>query len=100
MQIYALGFVSVYDQILDGLPTEERASIFKAYLGALGDDAAKFRSDAEMMEQQAQGLGSAEGLSPSDSGNELQKALAQVGTASLIQVSQECLLVVGAQLRL
>jgi hypothetical protein len=75
-QVFALGFVSVYDQIMEGMPAEERAKIFKAYLASLGEDAGKFRADAERMEQQAAASG--DSLTPSDSGNDVQKCLARV----------------------
>jgi len=75
-EVFALGFVSVYDQIMEGMPAEERAKIFKAYLASLGEDAGKFRADAERMEQQAAASG--DSLTPSDSGNDVQKCLARV----------------------
>ena len=74
--MFALGFVSVYDQIMEGMPSEERAKIFAAYLSSLGEDAAKYRADAERMEQQAAASG--DSLTPSDSGNDVQKCLARV----------------------
>lgn len=42
-QVYALGFVSVFDQILDGFDGAEKEKIFKAYINALGEDPAKYR---------------------------------------------------------
>lgn len=41
--MYALGFVSVFDQILDGFDSPEKDKIFKAYINALGEDPAKYR---------------------------------------------------------
>jgi hypothetical protein len=42
-QVYALGFVSVFDQILDGFDVGERDKIFSAYVQSLGEDAAQYR---------------------------------------------------------
>jgi hypothetical protein len=33
-QVYALGFVSVFDQIMDAMPAQERSEVFSAYLKA------------------------------------------------------------------
>jgi hypothetical protein len=75
LQIYALGFVSVYDQILEALPSDERDKIFTAYLAALGEDAAKYRRDANKLEQQASALSGPDALTPDNSGSELQVRL-------------------------
>lgn len=42
-QVYALGFVSVFDQILDGFEAAEKDKIFTAYVRALGEDPAQYR---------------------------------------------------------
>lgn len=42
-QVYALGFVSVFDQILDGFDAGEKDKIFTAYVRALGEDPAQYR---------------------------------------------------------
>ncbi|GFH13535.1 protein THYLAKOID FORMATION 1, chloroplastic, partial [Haematococcus lacustris] len=76
-EVMALGFVSVYDQIMESLPEEERGAIFAAYVGALNEDAAKFREDASKMEQQASALPGPDALTPDASGTDLQKALAR-----------------------
>lgn len=42
--VFALGFVTVYDQLMDGYPSEEaRDAIFKAYVEALNEDPAQYR---------------------------------------------------------
>lgn len=46
LQILALGFVSVFDQIMEGLDEGERAKVWNAYVGALGEDPSKFRVSA------------------------------------------------------
>ena len=75
--IIGLGFVSVFDQVTDGMDSAEQPAIFKAYIEALGEDVAQYRSDAEKMCELASSS-SAEDLKPDASGNELQKALAKV----------------------
>jgi len=80
--IYALGFVSVFDQILESLNADERKKIFAAYLGALGEQADQFRNDASTMEQIAGSLSGPDALTPDASGSELQKALAKVADRS------------------
>ncbi len=72
LQVYALGFVSVYDQIMEALPAVEREKIFNAYLAALSEDAGRFRRDATALEQQASALPGPEALTPDASGSELQ----------------------------
>ncbi len=42
-QVYALGFVSVFDQILDGFDAEEKEKLFAAYVRSLDEDPAQFR---------------------------------------------------------
>jgi hypothetical protein len=72
MQVYALGFVSVFDQILDALPADERDNIFNSYLKALNQDPARFRKDAEALEAEAGDLSGPEALTPDASGSKLQ----------------------------
>ena len=49
-QVAALGFVSVFDQIMEGLPGEEQKAVLDAFAGALQEDSAKYRRDAEELE--------------------------------------------------
>uniref|UniRef100_K3ZWI7 Protein THYLAKOID FORMATION1, chloroplastic n=1 Tax=Setaria italica TaxID=4555 RepID=K3ZWI7_SETIT len=52
--VFALGFVTVYDQLMDGYPSnEDRDSIFKAYITALNEDPDQYRADAQKMEEWA-----------------------------------------------
>lgn len=84
-EVMALGFVSVYDQVLDGLPEEERNAIFQAYIGALGENAEQYRSDAAKLEKLAAELAAgpgAAGLAADASGSEVQQVLARVAAAS------------------
>ena len=41
--MFALGFVSVFDQILEGLPEPITQEVFKAYVDALQEDPQQFR---------------------------------------------------------
>eukprot|EP00271_Cylindrocystis_brebissonii_P014735 TRINITY_DN36220_c0_g1_i1.p1 TRINITY_DN36220_c0_g1~~TRINITY_DN36220_c0_g1_i1.p1 ORF type:complete len:344 (-),score=67.02 TRINITY_DN36220_c0_g1_i1:623-1552(-) len=48
--VFALGFVSVYDQLLDGYPNEpDKEAIFKAYIEALKEDPETYRRDAAQL---------------------------------------------------
>ncbi|XP_073016259.1 protein THYLAKOID FORMATION1, chloroplastic-like [Primulina eburnea] len=52
--VFALGFVTVYDQLMDGYPSDEdRDAIFKAYVEALKEDPAQYRADAVKIEEWA-----------------------------------------------
>ncbi|XP_073143423.1 protein THYLAKOID FORMATION1, chloroplastic [Henckelia pumila] len=52
--VFALGFVTVYDQLMDGYPSDEdRDAIFKAYIEALKEDPAQYRADAVKLEEWA-----------------------------------------------
>ncbi|KAI8472366.1 MAG: photosystem II biogenesis protein Psp29 [Monoraphidium minutum] len=75
-EVYALGFVSVFDQVLDGLDPAERAAMFDAYVTALGEDPATYRADAERLAADAAALGGAAALAPDAAGGAAQRALA------------------------
>ncbi|KAM3395487.1 protein THYLAKOID FORMATION1, chloroplastic [Capsicum galapagoense] len=52
--VFALGFVTVYDQLMEGYPSEEdRDAIFKAYIEALKEDPQQYRVDAQKLEEWA-----------------------------------------------
>ncbi|XP_051135592.1 protein THYLAKOID FORMATION1, chloroplastic [Andrographis paniculata] len=52
--VFALGFVTVYDQLMEGYPSDEdREAIFKAYIEALKEDPAQYRADAQKLEDWA-----------------------------------------------
>ncbi|CAN8270982.1 unnamed protein product [Cochlearia groenlandica] len=52
--VFALGFVTVYDQLMEGYPSDQdRDSIFKAYIEALNEDPNQYRIDAQKMEEWA-----------------------------------------------
>ncbi|KAJ0428338.1 putative protein Thf1 [Helianthus annuus] len=49
--VFALGFVTVYDQLMDGYPSEDdREAIFQAYVKALNEDPQQYRDDAQKLE--------------------------------------------------
>ena len=42
--VFALGFVTVYDQLMDGYPSDEdRNAIFQAYIKALNEEPEQYR---------------------------------------------------------
>jgi len=77
-EVLALGFVSVFEQILDGIEESEKSSIFTAYVDALGEDAQKYKADAAALEQWAGSLEGTDGLTPDSNGSDLQKVLARL----------------------
>jgi len=61
--VFALGIVSVLDAVLSALPEAERASVFDAYIGALDEDPARYRADADALAAWARAAG-ADGIAP------------------------------------
>ncbi|WOL15081.1 protein THYLAKOID FORMATION1, chloroplastic [Canna indica] len=52
--VFALGFVTVYDQLMEGYTNnEDRDAIFKSYIQALKEDPDQYRSDAKKLEEWA-----------------------------------------------
>ncbi|XP_061336804.1 protein THYLAKOID FORMATION1, chloroplastic-like [Gastrolobium bilobum] len=52
--VFALGFVTVYEQLMEGYPSDEdRDAIFQAYIKALNEDPNKYRVDAQKLEEWA-----------------------------------------------
>jgi photosystem II biogenesis protein Psp29 len=52
--VFALGFVTVYDQLMEGYPSDEDTdAIFKAYINALKEDPEQYRVDAQKLEDWA-----------------------------------------------
>ncbi|XP_071907045.1 protein THYLAKOID FORMATION1, chloroplastic-like [Coffea arabica] len=52
--VFALGFVTVYDRLMEGYPSDEdREAIFQAYIKALKEEPEKYRSDAQKLEEWA-----------------------------------------------
>ncbi|CAO1941601.1 unnamed protein product [Urochloa humidicola] len=52
--VFGLGFVTVYDQLMEGYPSnEDRDFIFKAYITALNENPDQYRADVQKMEEWA-----------------------------------------------
>ncbi|KAI8008718.1 hypothetical protein LOK49_LG07G02324 [Camellia lanceoleosa] len=50
--VFALGFVTVFDQLMEGYPSDEdREAIFQAYINALKEDPDQYRNDAKKLEE-------------------------------------------------
>lgn len=80
--IFALGFVSAFDQILEGFESPAKDDIFSAYLKSLDEDPKKYRSDAAKLETACQELnGSLDELisDASKNSNLLKSSLARIG---------------------
>lgn len=80
--LYALGLSSVLDAVLEGLEGSagDRDAVFDAFVKSLGEDPAKYRSDAAAMAEFAKSAASdaSSALAPSADGSFGQKALATV----------------------
>lgn len=68
--MFALGFVSVFDQVLDGV-AESSDAIFKAYIASLDEDPGKYRADADRLAEWAKGLSGAADIKPDADGDEV-----------------------------
>lgn len=77
-EVFALGCVNVFDQVLESLDEQSRKEIFQAFLGSLDETPEKFRQDAEELEQLAGKLSGPADLAPEASGSKLQAALANL----------------------
>lgn len=52
--VFGLGFVTVYDQLMEGYPSDEdREEIFQAYIKALREEPEQYRTDATKLEEWA-----------------------------------------------
>ncbi|XP_042441706.1 protein THYLAKOID FORMATION1, chloroplastic-like [Zingiber officinale] len=52
--VFALGFVTVYEQLMEGYPSsEDRDTIFQSYITALKEDPEQYRIDAKKLEEWA-----------------------------------------------
>ncbi|XP_042495888.1 protein THYLAKOID FORMATION1, chloroplastic-like [Macadamia integrifolia] len=52
--VFALGFVTVYDKLMEGYPSDEdREAIFRAYVQSLKEDPEQYRNDAKKLEDWA-----------------------------------------------
>ncbi|KAK9905813.1 hypothetical protein WJX75_006757 [Coccomyxa subellipsoidea] len=81
-EVFGLGFVSVFDQVLEGLPDGDKSALFSAYIGSLGENGDQYRQDAEKVEALAKELSGPSELKPDAEGSELQKKLASIAERS------------------
>ncbi|XP_043689955.1 protein THYLAKOID FORMATION1, chloroplastic-like [Telopea speciosissima] len=52
--VFALGFVTVYDQLMEGYPSDDdREAIYRAYIQALKEEPEQYRNDAKKLENWA-----------------------------------------------
>lgn len=42
-QVFGLGFTSVFEQVLEGLPEADKEAIFAAYIESLDEDPARYK---------------------------------------------------------
>lgn len=89
MQVFALGIVSIFDQVLDEMPEAEREGIFKAYIESLDEKPAQYRQDADKLAELAEACTSADDLIPDASGSEV-CFLTSPDAKPLLHVSSQC----------
>jgi photosystem II biogenesis protein Psp29 len=66
-KISSLGFVSVFDQLFEGFPSdEEKEKIFKSFVEALSEDPVAVRADAAALAVFAEGAGSVDGIAANE----------------------------------
>lgn len=70
-QIFALGLVSVFDQILDEMPGGESGAVFNAYITSLGEKPEQYKKDAAALTELATAASGAEELKPDGDGTEV-----------------------------
>jgi hypothetical protein len=71
MQVFALGIVSVFDQILDEMEADKRDALFKAYIKSFGEEPGEYRADADKLAELAEACSSVEDLIPAADGNKV-----------------------------
>ncbi|KAG1680832.1 hypothetical protein FOA52_008165 [Chlamydomonas sp. UWO 241] len=85
-EVFALGVVSVFEQVLETLPESERTAIFDAYLSALGDEAATYRADAAALEESTASLTGPLGI---DGDAHVNKVLAKIKESTVLSKIKE-----------
>ncbi|XP_050134491.1 protein THYLAKOID FORMATION1, chloroplastic-like [Malus sylvestris] len=77
--VFALGFVTVYDQLMDGYPSDDdREAIFQAYIKALNKDPEQYRTDAQKLEEWARAQTSSSLVEFSSREGEVEAALKDI----------------------
>jgi len=77
-EVFALGVVSMFEQVLESLPSEERSEIFNAYVRSIGEDPDAYRQDSAALESAAGKMSTTEELKPNAEGSDVQQVLAKV----------------------
>ena len=78
-KIYALGFVSIYDGIMDSY-TGDKEIVFNSYMEALEEDPVAYRADAEKLTAWASTLSNVDDLTANEAGSEFQKEFSTYAT--------------------
>ncbi|XP_024995676.1 protein THYLAKOID FORMATION1, chloroplastic-like [Cynara cardunculus var. scolymus] len=77
--VFALGFVTVYDQLMEGYPSDDdREAIFQAYINALNEDPQQYRGDAEKLEMWARAQNSSSLVDFSSKAGEIEDILKDI----------------------
>lgn len=77
--VFALGFVTVYDQLMEGYPSDDdRVAIFQAYINALNEDPQQYRADAEKLETWARAQNSSSLVEFSSKEGEIEDILKEI----------------------
>ncbi|KAL7185632.1 hypothetical protein ACSBR2_027557 [Camellia fascicularis] len=75
----ALGFVTVFDQLMEGYPSDEdREAIFQAYINALQEDPDQYRNDAKKLEEWARAQNASSLINFSSSEGEVEGLLKDI----------------------
>ncbi|CAL5403582.1 unnamed protein product [Camellia sinensis] len=77
--VFALGFVTVFDQLMEGYPSDEdREAIFQAYINALKEDPDQYRNDAKRLEEWARAQNASSLINFSSSEGEVEGLLKDI----------------------
>ncbi|KAF5948398.1 hypothetical protein HYC85_014355 [Camellia sinensis] len=77
--VFALGFVTVFDQLMEGYPSDEdREAIFQAYINALKEDPDQYRNDAKKLEEWARAQNASSLINFSSSEGEVEGLLKDI----------------------
>mmetsp|Transcript_29014 Transcript_29014/g.56493 ORF Transcript_29014/g.56493 Transcript_29014/m.56493 type:complete len:313 (-) Transcript_29014:192-1130(-) len=77
--IFALGVTSVFDQVFETLGEEKKTQLFDAFITALDESPATYRSDQAMLEEWAKAKASSD-ISPKADGDNVEQVLAEVSS--------------------
>uniref|UniRef100_A0A7S2T3V4 Uncharacterized protein n=2 Tax=Chloropicon primus TaxID=1764295 RepID=A0A7S2T3V4_9CHLO len=80
-KLYALGFLSVYDGVMESFPDGNQDEILGAFLGALEEDKQQMRADAAEVTEWASSLGGVEEVLADASGSAIQQEFVKYASA-------------------